>query len=217
MSELKKQIGVRIRQERKRLDKTQAQFGGLGGVGLTAQRNYECGARIPDALYLHRLHLVGVNTHFILTGARLPILPLNEEPQSIIETIKNDDTDTIRRIPIELGRDAKRTPTLAPTEGLGERLRAERRRLNFSQSQFATICGVSTPLQRNYESGKRSPDAFYLEALSVLGIDVHWLVTGQHRSSQSCPAQGRNSAVNISAFAKQLYILGKQLAEEENI
>ncbi|MCB4324321.1 helix-turn-helix domain-containing protein [Alcaligenes sp. 13f] len=61
---------------------------------------------------------------------------------------------------------------------LGERLREERKRKNLDQAAFAELGGVKALAQRNYETGKRSPDAKYLIALLEHGIDVQYLLTG---------------------------------------
>ncbi|MGH8816402.1 MAG: helix-turn-helix domain-containing protein [Achromobacter pestifer] len=62
---------------------------------------------------------------------------------------------------------------------LFERLKEERVRLGMSQTAFGELGGVKVLAQRNYETGKRSPDANYLEKLSVNGVDVLYVVTGK--------------------------------------
>ena len=64
----------RLRQERKRLKLTQAQFGKIGGVGKNAQRQYEKGERRPGTAYLEALAIIGVDTAYVLTGQRMPEL-----------------------------------------------------------------------------------------------------------------------------------------------
>jgi transcriptional regulator with XRE-family HTH domain len=61
------------------------------------------------------------------------------------------------------------------------RLRSERQRLEISQTALAQKAGVSRATQVNYESGKRLPDTPYLLAVSALGVDVFYLLTGQRR------------------------------------
>ncbi|EPJ75744.1 Cro/CI family transcriptional regulator [Pseudomonas sp. CFII64] len=61
---------------------------------------------------------------------------------------------------------------------LGERLRAERHRLGFSQKRFAGLGGVKTNAQGNYESNQRIPNARYLTAIGAEGADVLYIVTG---------------------------------------
>ncbi|HFQ7463914.1 TPA: helix-turn-helix domain-containing protein [Pseudomonas aeruginosa] len=62
---------------------------------------------------------------------------------------------------------------------LFERLREERMRLGMSQTAFGELGGVKVLAQRNYENGKRSPDANYLERLAEIGVDVLYVVTGK--------------------------------------
>lgn len=61
----------------------------------------------------------------------------------------------------------------------GERLKSERKRLGLTQETFGELCGVKLLAQSNYESGKRSPDADYLQKAHQAGVDVGYLVTGQ--------------------------------------
>ncbi|MNU87274.1 Helix-turn-helix domain protein [compost metagenome] len=67
---------------------------------------------------------------------------------------------------------------------LFERLKEERNRLGMSQTAFGEIGGVKVLAQRNYESGKRSPDAEYLARVAAVGVDVLYIVTGARALSQ---------------------------------
>ncbi len=49
----------------------------------------------------------------------------------------------------------------------------------MSQQEMADRCGVTMRSQRNYEKGERSPDAEYLAALAVMGVNVLQILTGQ--------------------------------------
>ncbi len=59
-----------------------------------------------------------------------------------------------------------------------ERLKEERKRLSFSQTDFGTSCGVTKQAQIRYEKGVRSPDSDYLEQAHEIGVDVSYLITG---------------------------------------
>lgn len=61
---------------------------------------------------------------------------------------------------------------------IGTRLREERKRLGMDQATFGEIGGVKALAQHTYESGKRTPDAKYLEAVAAAGADVLYIVTG---------------------------------------
>lgn len=61
---------------------------------------------------------------------------------------------------------------------IGERLKEERVRLGYNQTDFAAIAGVAKTSQFNYEKGERSPDAEYLAATAAIGLDVLYVVTG---------------------------------------
>lgn len=64
---------------------------------------------------------------------------------------------------------------------VGERLKEERVRLGFNQADFAAFAGVAKTSQFNYEKGDRSPDAAYLAAVAVKGVDVLYVVTGERK------------------------------------
>ena len=51
---------------------TQADFGALAGVTVTAQLNYEKGTRNPDTAYLELLAAHGVDVAYLVTGERKP-------------------------------------------------------------------------------------------------------------------------------------------------
>jgi len=60
-----------------------------------------------------------------------------------------------------------------------ERLKEERERLGFNQEAFGAIGGVKKLAQFNYEKGERKPDSDYLAAISRVGVDVLYLLTGK--------------------------------------
>lgn len=63
-------IGVRLRQERERLGKTQADMGSVAGVTRQTQSNYESGERAPDVSYLAAIAQIGVDVQYVVTGER---------------------------------------------------------------------------------------------------------------------------------------------------
>ena len=72
---------------------------------------------------------------------------------------------------------------------ISDRLREQRDALGLSQQALADKCNISARSQRNYESGERLPDAAYLAALTVIGADVLYILTGQ-RSQPVAPTAG---------------------------
>ena len=73
--------------------------------------------------------------------------------------------------------------------GFSERLVEERNRLGLQQNEFADRVPVTPRSQRNYEKGEREPDASYLMAIAVIGVDVLYVLTGQ----RSKPVESRLS------------------------
>lgn len=63
---------------------------------------------------------------------------------------------------------------------IGARLREERVRLGVSQTDLAAACGVAKNTQLNYEKDDRSPDAAYLLLAKETGVDVHYVLFGEH-------------------------------------
>ena len=66
---------------------------------------------------------------------------------------------------------------------IGKRLLEERKRLNYNQTSFGKLGGVSKTTQLNYEAGTVSPDANYLSGIAAAGADLVYILTG-HRSGE---------------------------------
>lgn len=66
----------------------------------------------------------------------------------------------------------------------GTRLKQERLRLHLTQQSVASAAGISRPAQSAYEQDIRLPRADYLAAISVLGMDVAFILSGR-------PSHGR--------------------------
>lgn len=59
-----------------------------------------------------------------------------------------------------------------------ERLKEERERLGYSQTEFAGIVGATRKTLFNWESGSGGPNAEALSAWAKVGLDVLYVVTG---------------------------------------
>lgn len=66
---------------------------------------------------------------------------------------------------------------------IGARLRSERERLGLGQLELAEAGGVNRNSQGAYEKGERLPDAGYLAAAAVLGVDALYVITGVRQQS----------------------------------
>lgn len=64
------EIAKRLREERVRLGLSQDEMAKLGGVTGRSQRNYESGARLPDAAYLAAIGARDVDLQYVLSGIR---------------------------------------------------------------------------------------------------------------------------------------------------
>ncbi len=67
-------FACRLTVERNRLKLKGAEFGRLCGVNANTQSIYENGRRLPDAAYLMRASLAGVDVLYVVTGRRAPDL-----------------------------------------------------------------------------------------------------------------------------------------------
>jgi transcriptional regulator with XRE-family HTH domain len=65
-----------------------------------------------------------------------------------------------------------------PFADMGERLVGERLRLGMPVQYMAEKGGVSAKQQREFEEGRKRPPAGYLNRLSSLGLEAHWVLTG---------------------------------------
>lgn len=68
-------------------------------------------------------------------------------------------------------------------DGIGLRLRRERLRLSLSQRELGEAGGIKTNTQGKYENAKGLPKAQYLAAVSALGVDVLYVLTGRPASA----------------------------------
>lgn len=81
---------------------------------------------------------------------------------------------------------------------MGDRLKSERKRLGMSQTEMASIAGGSLRAQQTYEAGKRTPTAEYLAALVGAGVNVTFILTGKHETTNDA-ADGLEAAL-LCAF-----------------
>ncbi len=90
---------------------------------------------------------------------------------------------------------------------IGVRLKEERERLGFVQTQFAAIGNASKRAQINYEQGISSPDANYLCCLGKVGVDVQFIVTGERRGGglgESAVHHAVMEAVELLSLEKKI-------------
>lgn len=75
--------------------------------------------------------------------------------------------------------------------GCGERLRAERERLGFSQSDLAARMGIHRNSQARYEKADTPPPLGYLTGIRSLGIDSDYVLSGERTSGEGAYAAHR--------------------------
>jgi transcriptional regulator with XRE-family HTH domain len=72
-----------------------------------------------------------------------------------------------------------------------ERLREKRDALGFTQDVMAAKAGISKRSYCAYEAGETAPSAKLLAALANMGVDVGYLLTGQHTGGASADEPAR--------------------------
>lgn len=63
---------------------------------------------------------------------------------------------------------------------LGERIKQERERLDYSQTAFAALAGASKHSQINWEKGISTPNADVLIAWKAAGADIRYITEGDY-------------------------------------
>nr|VFK02509.1 MAG: hypothetical protein BECKLFY1418A_GA0070994_12041 [Candidatus Kentron sp. LFY] len=74
----------RLKEERKRLEYSQTNFGAIGGITMKTQMLYENGSRVPDARYLQAIHRAGADVLYILTGERNAATPATGQEARVL-------------------------------------------------------------------------------------------------------------------------------------
>ena len=82
--------------------------------------------------------------------------------------------------------------------GINERLREERTRLGHSQETFGELGGVGKQAQLRYEKGERHPDTQYMAAISAIGADVLYILTGSRAKKEEAAIQPESRAHAIA-------------------
>ncbi|PHM24604.1 transcriptional regulator [Xenorhabdus ehlersii] len=94
---------------------------------------------------------------------------------------------------------------------LGERLKKERERLGFSQSDFAEMVGASRKSQIRWEKNESAPGADAISLWAKAGLDVMYLITGQ--AQQSIFTAQKNNEIDeelLGKIVRQLDSIARQ-------
>lgn len=95
----------------------------------------------------------------------------------------------------------------------GERLKAERQRLGFTQAEFGKRVGVANTAQSRYEKGESSPDMSYWNAVANMGVDIAYVLTGWSRPQDAVSLDAARIAAGQAYKAAQA--LGGDLTVEK--
>jgi len=90
---------------------------------------------------------------------------------------------------------------------IGERLKEERERLDFTQPAFAGLAETTKKSQIDYEKDLTQPKAGYLAAIAKVGADVQYIVTGERRGSglgEAAVHQAVIDAVDLLSLDKKV-------------
>lgn len=83
---------------------------------------------------------------------------------------------------------------------IGSRLKEERERLGYTQPAFAEAASAKKRTLIDWEKGVSSPTAVQLSALSEIGVDVMYVVTGLRTMPVQQPALSRREAALVDNF-----------------
>lgn len=83
-----------------------------------------------------------------------------------------------------------------------DRLKSERVRLGYSQTDFAAIANASKHAQINWEKGVSSPNAVALTAWEEVGLDVLYVITGVDAETRKARADNQQG---IALARSELY------------
>ncbi|MGL1958770.1 MAG: helix-turn-helix domain-containing protein [Colwellia sp.] len=81
---------------------------------------------------------------------------------------------------------------------IGYRLKEERKKLGFSQTEFGELCGVKLRAQANYEKDERNPDTQYLTGAYRIGVDLNYVLTGELTHKRLAQIEESTCAYNAS-------------------
>lgn len=87
--------------------------------------------------------------------------------------------------------------SITQDSGFLDRLKAIRTHLGKSQQAMGQTLGVSKNAWQLYESGTNAPGSQVISALARLGIDVHWLLTGEGGMSRADHQQPNSGSTDM--------------------
>ena len=81
-----------------------------------------------------------------------------------------------------------------------ERLKAERERLGYTQTEFAEIVGASKRTQIGWEQGRSAPDALALATWIEEGLDVAYVLTGKRSRKDAASELPADEQLLLEAY-----------------
>jgi transcriptional regulator with XRE-family HTH domain len=80
---------------------------------------------------------------------------------------------------------------------IGARISSERKTLGYSQAAFAEQVSVSLSSQKRYEKDERAPDTAYLAAISKVGVDIGFVLTGERQPDLQTELNGASHVIDL--------------------
>lgn len=90
---------------------------------------------------------------------------------------------------------------------LGERIKQERERLDYSQTAFAALAGASKHSQINWEKGTSAPNTDVLIAWKASGADIRFITEGEYTYAE-IGARLRQERTQLNKNLKDMAELG---------
>jgi transcriptional regulator with XRE-family HTH domain len=83
---------------------------------------------------------------------------------------------------------------------IGPRLKEERERIGLTQEAFSEAAGGKRRTLIDWEKGVSSPTAVQLSALSRIGVDVLYVVTGQRQGQTQSQSQAPTESATVTSL-----------------
>lgn len=92
---------------------------------------------------------------------------------------------------------------------IGTRLVYERKRLGYTQLEFATLGGVVRHTVALWEKDRKFPNAEFLAKIAELGVDINYVITGNRSKDDQLPSREKALLDNYRATDEE----GRRLIE----
>lgn len=172
-------LGKHLQQERFRLRLNQRELSDLLDTGRSSVSQWEINNHTPSLEILQRCALIGMDTHFILTGNTYKQLAAYADTAFTYFADGLDYPQLQLLASIILNAEKHYGVTALPAAcDIGLRFIDERQRLGLNKKQFAAAINILYATVASWERGQHLPNINNLAGFAKIGGDLGYLVTG---------------------------------------